>query len=128
HGSLPPALHSRLLLDGDDALALDLSKSSIDLLMLEEMAARCAAKDGLLPPDLASEASALLDQSMGEFMAGWEQLESAVNGGRGSADELVRALRQRAETAARGAMGPLAATHPAPSERRRPPPIPAPPL
>jgi hypothetical protein len=31
-------------------------------------------------------------------MAGWDQLESTVNGG-GSASELVHALRQRAETA-----------------------------
>ena len=122
HGSLPSELASRLV-EGDEALTLDLTKSRVDLLALEEVAATCAAQEGLLPPDLANEAAELLDKSMGEFVPGWEQLEKAVNGGRGSVAELVQTLRQRAESARLNLMGSLAANHVARREPRRAIPI-----
>ena len=92
-------------------MRLDLTQCSVDLLRLEEMAAECVAKEGMLSPDLVAHATTVLDQSAGEFLPGWEQLENGVNGARGAAGELVRQLRQRAETARIDLMGALAANH-----------------
>jgi len=63
----------------------------------------------MLSRDLVDDATALLDESSGEFLPGWEQLEKEVNGARGAAGDLVRQLRQRAETARIDLMGALAA-------------------
>ncbi|MGH7760780.1 MAG: AfsR/SARP family transcriptional regulator, partial [Candidatus Dormibacteraceae bacterium] len=108
---LPKPLAERMVVDHDESVKLDLSRCSIDLLRLEAIAAECTAKDGILSPDLAAEAAALLDTTAGEFLPGWEQLENEVNGGRGSAGELVAQLRQRAESARISVMGALAANH-----------------
>src|SRR5450759_1539046 len=71
--------------------------------------AECVAKEGILSPNLVDDATVLLDGSAGEFLPGWEQLEKEVNGARGAAGDLVRQLRQRAETARIDLMGALAA-------------------
>jgi len=69
--------------------------------------------------DLVDAATDLLDESAGEFLPGWEQLEKEVNGARGAAGDLVRQLRQRAETARVDLMGALAANHMARQEPSR---------
>jgi len=109
NGWLPAPLAARVVVDHDESVRLDLAQCSIDLLRLEEMAAECVAKEGLMSADLVDAATALLDESAGEFLPGWEQLEKEVNGARGAAGDLVRQLRQRAETARIDLMGTLAA-------------------
>ncbi len=109
NGWLPPPLAARVVVDYDESVRLDLTQCSIDLLRLEEMAAECVAKEGMLSRDLVDDATALLDESAGEFLPGWEQLEKEVNGARGAAGDLVRQLRQRAETARIDLMSALAA-------------------
>jgi len=100
---------------------LDLTQCSIDLRRLEEMAAECVAKEGILSPNLVDDATVLLDGSAGEFVPGWEreQLEKEVNGARGAARDLVRHLRHRPETAWIDLMGALAANHIARQEPSR---------
>jgi DNA-binding SARP family transcriptional activator len=119
NGTLPAPLAARMVVDQDESVRLDLTQCSIDLLRLEEMAAECVAKDGMLSPHLVDDATALLDESAGEFLPGWEQLENGVNGARGAAGDLVRELRQRAETARIDLMGALAANHIARQESSR---------
>ncbi|HVS49754.1 MAG TPA: bacterial transcriptional activator domain-containing protein [Candidatus Dormibacteraeota bacterium] len=109
NGWLPAPLAARMVVDQDESVRLDLTHCSIDLFRLEEMAAECVAKEGILSPNLVDDATLLLDGSAGEFLPGWEQLEKEVNGARGAAGDLVRQLRQRAETARIDLMGALAA-------------------
>ena len=109
NGWLPEPLAARVVVDHDESVRLDLTHCSIDLFRLEEMAAECVAREGLLSADLVDDATAILDKSAGEFLPGWEQLEKEVNGARGAAGDLVRQLRQRAETARIDLMGALAA-------------------
>lgn len=111
NGWLPAPLAARMVVDQDESVRLDLTQCSIDLLRLEEMAGECVAKEGILSPNLVDGATVLLDGSAGEFLPGWEQLEKEVNGARGAAGDLVRQLRQRAETARIDLMGALAANH-----------------
>jgi len=73
----------------------------------------------MLTGDLAAEASRILEETEGEFLPGWEQIESDTNGGRGAAAEYVRVLRQAAETARVDLMGALAADHLARQEPRK---------
>jgi DNA-binding SARP family transcriptional activator len=119
NGTLPAPLAARMVVDLDESVRLDLTQCSIDLLRLEEMAVECVAKEGILSPNLVDDATALLDGSAGEFLPGWDQLEKEVNGGRGAAGDLVRQLRQRAETARINLMGALAANHIARQEPSR---------
>src|SRR6266851_6978385 len=107
---LPEALTSRLLTDRTH-LSLDLSKCSIDLLRLQELAKQCVSKGGMLTTDLAAEANRILDETEGEFLPDWDEIEKETNGGRGAAGEYVRALRELAETARIELMGALAANH-----------------
>ena len=111
HGDLPKPLADRVVIEQDDSLRLDLTRCTLDLLRLRTLATECAGKKGLMPPDLAEEASRMLDAAQGEFLPGWDQLENEVNGGRGTAGDLVRDLRQRAEVARVDLLGALAADH-----------------
>jgi DNA-binding SARP family transcriptional activator len=107
---LPGALTSRLITDRT-RLSLDLSKCSVDIVRLQELAKQCVAKQGMLTNDLAAEASRALDETEGEFLPDWEEIENETNGGRGAAAEHVRALREIAETARVELLGALAANH-----------------
>ena len=69
--------------------------------------------------DLAAEANRVLDETEGEFLPGWEEIETETNGGRGGAAEYVRTLRQVADTARVDIMGALAANHLARQEPRK---------
>jgi hypothetical protein len=117
HGDLPKPLADRVVIEQDDSLRLDLTHCTLDLLRFQTLATECAGKNGLLPPDLAEEASRMLDAVQGEFLPGWDQLENEVTGGRGTAGDLVRELRQRAETARVNLLGALAANY---LDRREP--------
>src|SRR5216683_802070 len=89
---LPAVLSSRLVADRTE-LRLELSRCSIDIVLLEE--------------------------TEGEFLADWEEIEKETNGGRGGAAEYVRTLRQVADTARVDIMGALAANHLARQEPRK---------
>jgi DNA-binding SARP family transcriptional activator len=115
---LPKALTSRLVTDRTQ-LSLDLSKCSIDVLRLQELAKQCVAKHGMLTGDLAAEASRILDETEGEFLPDWEEIEKETTGGRGAAAEYVRALRELAETARVELMGALAANYMARQDPRK---------
>ena len=115
---LPEVLASRLTVDRQ-AMRLDLSNCSIDVVRLQEVARQCADQKGMLTSDLVAEARRMLDETEGEFLPGWEEIQAEANGGQGAAKEYVRALREVAETARVDLMGALAANHLARQEPRK---------
>ena len=115
---LPEVLASRITVDRQ-AMRLDLSNCSIDLVRLQEVARLCADQKGMLTSDLVAEALRMLEETEGEFLPGWEEIEAEANGGQGAAKEYVRALREVAETARVDLMGALAANHLARQEPRK---------
>ncbi|MHB8739402.1 MAG: bacterial transcriptional activator domain-containing protein [Candidatus Dormibacteria bacterium] len=117
HGDLPKPLADRVVIEQDDSLRLDLTRCTLDFVRLQTLAMECAGKNGLLTPDLAEEAARMLDAGQGEFLPGWDQLESEVTGGRGTAGDMVRDLRQRAEVARVNLLGAMAANY---LDRREP--------
>jgi hypothetical protein len=73
----------------------------------------------MLTPDLVAEGRRMLEETEGELLHGWEDIESETNGGRGEAKDYIRALREVAETSRVDLMGALAANHVARQEPRR---------
>ncbi len=114
---LPTALSSRLVVDRNE-IGIDLSNCSIDIARLQEVARLCTDKHGMLTGDLIAEAHRMLDETEGEFLPGWDAIETETNGGRGAAREYVRSLRELSETARVDLMGALAANHIARQEPR----------
>ena len=115
---LPAVLSSRVI--GDRLhLHLDLSNCNIDIVRLQEVARLCFDQRAMLPPELVAEARRMLDETEGELLSGWEDIEAETNGGRGGAKEYVRVLREVAETARVDLMGALAADHLARQEPRK---------
>jgi Bacterial transcriptional activator domain len=115
---LPEALTSRLISDRTQ-LRLDLSRCSIDIVRLQDLAKQCGAKDGMLTNDLAAEAIRALNETEGEFLPDWEEIENETNGARGAAGDYIRSLRELAQTARVELMGALAANHVARQESRK---------
>jgi hypothetical protein len=115
---LPPALSARVIADRLH-LHLDLSKSNIDVVRLQEVAGLCVDQKGMLTPDLVAEARRMLEETEGELLSGWEDIEAETNGGRGAAKDYVRLLRKVAETARIDVMGALAANYLARQEPRK---------
>ena len=115
---LPPPLSSRIVADRQH-LHLDLSNCSIDIVRLQEVARLCVDQKGMLTPDLVAEARRMLEETEGELLHGWENIESETNGGRGEAKDYVRALREAAETSRVDLMGALAANHLARQEPKK---------
>ena len=111
HGELPVALAELIVVELDDSLRLDMSHSSIDLVRIQAVAARCSSKNGLLSPDLSEEVELMLDEVQGEFLPGWDQLEQDVNGGRGTSGHLVEELRRRTQRAQVDLCAALAASY-----------------
>jgi len=108
HRDLPEELFSRLKVTRKHD-RLKMSKVSIDIVRLKEVARACSMTDGILPRDLMNEAATILEETEGEFLPGWEQIEHEANGGRGASAEHVRSLRELAETARVDLTGALAA-------------------
>ena len=115
---LPPALASRVVADRLH-LHVDLSNSSVDIVRLQEVARLCVDQRGMLAPDLVAEARRMLEETEGELLPGWTEIEAETNGGRGGAKEYVRALREVAEMARVDLMAALAANHMARQEPRK---------
>jgi hypothetical protein len=107
---LPAALMAGLK-SNRQALRLDLSTWSVDLLRLQAVAKACTVANGMLSADLIAEAMQMLEETVGEFLPDWEQIEEETTGSRGAAGELVRSLREVAETARVDIMAVLAANH-----------------
>jgi DNA-binding SARP family transcriptional activator len=94
------ALKSTLGPEGKDLLQvnsthvrLDLSGVDIDILQLEQMARLIGRRKALIDPDLADQIRALLEETAGEFLAGFAELEQQVTGGRGTASQIVDEAR-----------------------------------
>ncbi len=115
---LPPVLSSRIIADRQE-LHLDLSDCSIDIVRLQEVARLCVDQKGMLTPDLVAEARRMLEETEGELLHGWDDIELETNGGRGEAKDYIRALREVAETSRVDLMGALAANHLARQEPRK---------
>ena len=115
---LPPILSTRVVVDRLH-LRLDLSNCSIDIVRLLEVAKLCSDQRGMLAPDLVAEARRMLEETEGELLHGWEDIESETNGGRGEAKDYIRALREVAETSRVNLMGALAADHLSRQEPRK---------
>lgn len=115
---LPAALSSRIIADRQQ-LHFDLSNCSIDIVRLQQVTKLCSDANGMLTSDLVAEARRMLEESEGEFLQGWQDIESETNGGRGDAHEYVHALREVAQTARVDLMGALAANHMARQEPRK---------
>jgi len=86
---LPEALASRLTVDRQ-AMRLDLSNCSVDVVRLQEVARQCADQKGMLTSDLVAEARRMLDETDGEFLPGSDEIEAEANGGQGAAKECPR--------------------------------------
>ena len=95
---LPPPLKAPIRVE-DEFVRFDLDACSVDLVTLVELERECASMEGLLAEAMAAEVEAALISSAGEFLPGWDEIESEVTGGRGSAGDVVRNLRGRAEFA-----------------------------
>ena len=93
---LPPPLKAPIRLEGE-FIRFDLDACSVDLVTLVGLERECAGREGLLSEALAAEVEAALMSSAGEFLPGWDEIEHEVTGGRGSAGDVVRDLRGRAE-------------------------------
>ena len=93
---LPPPLKAPIRLE-DEFIRFDLDSCSVDLVTLVGLERECAGREGLLSEALAAEVEAALMSSAGEFLPGWDEIEREVTGGRGSAGDVVRDLRGRAE-------------------------------
>jgi DNA-binding SARP family transcriptional activator len=80
-------------------LLFDLSACTIDVAQVLELARRCEAAQGLLPPATVAQVSASLASANEEFLPDWEDLEQSVTGGHGTAGDSFRELRRRIEAA-----------------------------
>ncbi len=95
---LPPPLKAPIRVE-DEFIRFDLDACSVDLVTLVGLERECAGREGLLSEALAAEVEAALLSSAGEFLPGWDEIEREVTGGRGSAGDVIRDLRGRAEVA-----------------------------
>ncbi len=107
---LPPPLKLPIMVE-DEFLRFDLGTCSVDLVTLVELARECAGREGLLPEVLAAEVEAALLAADGEFLPGWDEIEREVTGGRGTAGDVVRDVRDRAEVARVALLSALARNH-----------------
>ena len=95
---LPPPLKLPIRVE-DEFLRFDLDACSVDIVTLVDLARECAGREGLLPEVLTAEVEAALLAGRGEFLPSWDAIDGEVTGGRGSAGDLIRDLRDKAEDA-----------------------------
>jgi hypothetical protein len=107
----------RLLRSNRSSVSLDLQDVDLDVGRLLEMS-RSISQHDLIDTELAEQVRRMLDETKGEFLAGFSELERAVTRGKGMAGEVVRQARlqiakARADLAFVLAQHDLAAGHPA---------------
>ncbi|HXO58307.1 MAG TPA: bacterial transcriptional activator domain-containing protein [Candidatus Acidoferrum sp.] len=94
--ALPTVLADRVKVDGD-LLRLDLETAEFDVARLRDTADDLAAGDGLLTDAGIKAIEAAIASYSGEYLPVWDEVERQTTGGRGSAGDLVRAVRTLAE-------------------------------
>ena len=93
---LPTVLADRVVVDGD-LLRLDLDTAQFDITSLRRTADDLAAGSGLLTDAGIKAIEAAIADYGGEYLPVWDDIERQTTGGRGSAGDLVRAVRTLAE-------------------------------
>jgi hypothetical protein len=93
---LPGVLADRVKVDGD-LLRLDVEPAEFDAARLRQTADELAAGSGLLTDAGVKAIEAAIADYGGEYLPVWDEIERQTTGGRGSAGDLVRAVRMLAE-------------------------------
>ena len=93
---LPAVFADRVKIDGD-LLQLDLQGVDFDVARLRSIADDVASGNGLLTEaEIKAVQGAIADHD-GEYLPAWDEVERQTTSGRGSAGELVRAVRKLVE-------------------------------
>lgn len=111
HGEIPTELATRIILQSDECVSLDLGHATSDFDRLVRISRERNVMDGLLAPDQTADVVDVLASTEAEFLPEWDRLEEQVTGARGSAGEMVRQLRVAAESERIGLLEALAANH-----------------
>jgi plasmid stability protein len=93
---LPGVLADRVKVDGD-LLRLDVETAEFDVARLRHTADELAAGSGLLTDAGIKAIEAGIASYVGEYLPIWDEVERQTTGGRGSAGDLVRAVRTLTE-------------------------------
>ena len=93
---LPSVLANRVKVDGD-LLRLDVETAEFDVAQLRHTADELAAGNGLLTDAGIKGIEAGIASYVGEYLPIWDEVERQTTGGRGSAGDLVRAVRTLTE-------------------------------
>jgi hypothetical protein len=93
---LPTVLADRVKVDGD-LLRLDLETAEFDVARLRDTADDLAAGNGLLSDAGIKAIEAGIAAYAGQYLPIWDEVERQTTGGRGSAGDLVRAVRTLTE-------------------------------
>src|SRR6202165_4155171 len=93
---LPGALADRVRVDGD-LLRLDVETVEFDVARLRHTADELAAGSGLLTDAGIRAIEAGIASYAGEYLPIWDEVERQTTGGRGSAGDLIRAVRTLAD-------------------------------
>jgi len=93
---LPAILADRLKVDGD-LLSLDLETVEFDVARIRNTADELAAGSGLLTDAGIKAIEVGIASYAGEYLPVWDEVERQTTGGRGSAGDLVRAVRTLTE-------------------------------
>jgi hypothetical protein len=93
---LPAVLADRVKVDGD-LLRLDLEMAEFDVARLRDTADDLAAGNGLLSDAGIKAIEAGIAAYAGQYLPIWDEVERQTTGGRGSAGDLVRAVRTLTE-------------------------------
>ena len=93
---LPAVLADRVKVDGD-LLRLDLDTAEFDVAQLRHTADELAAGSGLLTDAGIKAIEVAIASYAGDYLPIWDEVERQTTGGRGSAGDLVRAVRTLAD-------------------------------
>src|SRR6202011_3245362 len=93
---LPAVLADRVKVDGD-LLRLDLEGVEFDVAQLRHTADELAAGSGLLTDAGIKAIEVAIASYAGDYLPIWDEVERQTTGGRGSAGDLVRAVRTLAD-------------------------------
>jgi hypothetical protein len=93
---LPAILADRVKADGD-LLSLDLETVEFDVARLRSTADDLAAGTGLLTEAAMKAIAVAIANYGGEYLPVWEEVERQTTSGRGSAGDLIRAVRTLAD-------------------------------
>jgi hypothetical protein len=93
---LPTVLADRVKVDGD-LLRLDLETADFDVARLRDTADDLAAGSGLLSDAGIKAIETGIASYAGQYLPIWDEVERQTTGGRGSAGDLVRAVRTLTE-------------------------------